>query len=496
MSHSTLDSDSSSNYQLIFDSALNAYKKKTGKDLQFDPLFRTLENCNSPSAIIDVLRQQIPAIDPSGSSNGRLTNWLNPTVNVLCALSTTISHVVSPAYPPARIIFTGIGSLLSAAQAVCASQGVLVDLFERIENFLRRLEVYIKLPATGGMADIIVKVMVEVLLILALATREIKQGKLSNLLLDDILYVLIYHSSEKFLKRLEGKSDIKDALQRLDKLTQEENRTAAAQDLRATCDVAEGVKNVENDVHDIHYRVKGVDDKMDIVVDGGEKMSGKLQQLANDMGDQNRNQLRQDLAKWLSPPDPSVNYNTACDARHEGTAVWFIESSTFENWKDSSGLLWIYGKRPVFTAGSGKSVLTYVVPQLVLTRRAHTVHLSSSAIIQGIRTISSAGSGHLAFFFFDFKDTGKQDARALLSSLIVQLSNQSDSFYDILLGFHSAHQGGTQQPSVGALTQCLEEMLTVPGEVPIYLIVDALDECPQAREIGHSEFTPLHYESS
>jgi hypothetical protein len=155
-----------------------------------------------------------------------------------------------------------------AAQAVCASQGVLVDLFERIENFLRRLEVYIKLPATGGMADIIVKVMVEVLLILALATREIKQGKLSNLLLDDILYVLIYHSSEKFLKRLEGKSDIKDALQRLDKLTQEENRTAAAQDLRATCDVAEGVKNVENDVHDIHYRVKGVDDKMDIVVDG------------------------------------------------------------------------------------------------------------------------------------------------------------------------------------------------------------------------------------
>jgi hypothetical protein len=96
MSHSTLDSDSSSNYQLIFDSALNAYKKKTGKDLQFDPLFRTLENCNSPSAIIDVLRQQIPAIDPSGSSNGRLTNWLNPTVNVLCALSTTISHVVSP----------------------------------------------------------------------------------------------------------------------------------------------------------------------------------------------------------------------------------------------------------------------------------------------------------------------------------------------------------------------------------------------------------------
>jgi len=85
-----------SNYQLIFDSALKAYKKKTGKDLQSDPLFQTLENCNSPSAIIDVLRQQIPAIDQSRSSNDRLTNWLNPTVNVLCAFSTTIGNVVSP----------------------------------------------------------------------------------------------------------------------------------------------------------------------------------------------------------------------------------------------------------------------------------------------------------------------------------------------------------------------------------------------------------------
>jgi len=84
----------------------------------------------------------------------------------------------------------------------------------------------------------------------------------------------------------------------------------------------------------------------------------------------------------------------------------------------------------------------------------------------------------VAFFFFDFKDTAKQDARALLSSLIVQLSNQSNSFYHILLGFHSAHQDGTQQPSVASLTRCLKNMLLVPGETPIYVIIDALDECP------------------
>jgi hypothetical protein len=110
---------------------------------------------------------------------------------------------------------------------------------------------------------------------------------------------------------------------------------------------------------------------------------------------------------------------------------------------------------------------------------AYPDHLPfSSAIIKEVNAVSNAGSGHLAFFFFDFKDTTKQDARALLSSLIVQLSNHSNHFYDILLGFYSTHQDGTQQPSVAALTRCLEDMLKVPGEIPIYVIVDALDECP------------------
>jgi hypothetical protein len=89
----------------------------------------------------------------------------------------------------------------------------------------------------------------------------------------------------------------------------------------------------------------------------------------------------------------------------------------------------------------------------------------------------------MAFFLFDFKDTGKQDARALLSSLIVQLSNQSDDFYDVLARFYSDHHRGTQQPSITALTECLEDMFKVSEELPIYLIIDALDECPNTTGI-------------
>ena len=103
---------------------------------------------------------------------------------------------------------------------------------------------------------------------------------------------------------------------------------------------------------------------------------------------------------------------------------------------------------------------------------------SSSAIIQDIKLASNGGSARMAYFFFDFKDARKQNARAFLSSVLVQLSSQSTSFCDILLEFYSAHQRGSQQPSDSALVQCLEKMLKDSNKVPIYLIVDALDECP------------------
>jgi len=86
----------------------------------------------------------------------------------------------------------------------------------------------------------------------------------------------------------------------------------------------------------------------------------------------------------------------------------------------------------------------------------------------------------MSYFFFDFKDTEKQDAHALLTSILIQLGNQCGSFCDILLALYSAHHRGSLQPSDRALVQCLKDMLSVPGQVPIYLVIDALDECPNA----------------
>jgi len=92
MSHDVPQTSSSANYRAIFDNALEAYKKKTGKDLASDPLLRRLESCNSPDTVLDVLREQIPGFDQPG---GKFTTWVKPTINVLYTFSSTIGGAVS-----------------------------------------------------------------------------------------------------------------------------------------------------------------------------------------------------------------------------------------------------------------------------------------------------------------------------------------------------------------------------------------------------------------
>jgi hypothetical protein len=90
-----------------------------------------------------------------------------------------------------------------------------------------------------------------------------------------------------------------------------------------------------------------------------------------------------------------------------------------------------------------------------------------------------AGLASLAFFYFDVMHDKKKDLRNLLSSLLYQLYDQSDSYLNIFSNFYSAHRRGSQYPSDAALTQCLKDMLNCPGQAPIYILVDGVDECPR-----------------
>jgi hypothetical protein len=92
--------------------------------------------------------------------------------------------------------------------------------------------------------------------------------------------------------------------------------------------------------------------------------------------------------------------------------------------------------------------------------------------------LRETGSGCLAYFYCDFRDEEKQSCRHLVLSLLSQLTAQSDLCCDILFSLHLAHDDGGRKPSDGALIQCLKEMLSLSTHGPVYLIIDALDECP------------------
>ena len=70
--------------------------------------------------------------------------------------------------------------LHQAAAGVSSSYDALVDLFECLGNFLKRLRIYTDIPMTPSMTDIVVKIMVELLSVFALATKQIKQGRFSK----------------------------------------------------------------------------------------------------------------------------------------------------------------------------------------------------------------------------------------------------------------------------------------------------------------------------
>ena len=84
----------------------------------------------------------------------------------------------------------------------------------------------------------------------------------------------------------------------------------------------------------------------------------------------------------------------------------------------------------------------------------------------------------IAYFYFDFKDVSKRRFRGLLASILFQLSDGSDGCWDVLHKLYTSCHGGAEQPSDVALAGCLKRMLELPEQRPIFLVIDALDECP------------------
>ena len=114
-------------------------------------------------------------------------------------------------------------------------------------NFLKRLEIYTTIPPTPILTEVIVKIMVQLLSVLALASKQIKQGRFSK---PAVIHAHIYiirdsiYTSVKFTKKLLGESEIEAVLQRLDRLTQDEAKITVAQTLGVVHSLVGKVKTV------------------------------------------------------------------------------------------------------------------------------------------------------------------------------------------------------------------------------------------------------------
>ncbi|KAH9177922.1 hypothetical protein EDB89DRAFT_2239672, partial [Lactarius sanguifluus] len=195
----------SSDFKSILDAALSEYKKKTGKELLDHPLATEVQRCDSVDAIKAIFQGQAKAFQQFRDDDQRLIKWISPVVDILYTFSGTLGGVAGMAFPPAGVIFTGIGILLAAAKDVKSSHDALVELFERIENFFERLGVYTQISLTAEMAEVFVKIVAEILSILSIATKEVKRKR-----------------AKIYFRKLLGRTDIEDALRKLDSLIQEE----------------------------------------------------------------------------------------------------------------------------------------------------------------------------------------------------------------------------------------------------------------------------------
>jgi hypothetical protein len=119
----------------------------------------------------------------------------------------------------------------------------------------------------------------------------------------------------------------------------------------------------------------------------------------------------------------------------------------------------------------------------LLAYQEGTYTATSSAIIEDLMPLRDAGQVSMAYFYFDFRDSDKKNLHNLLPSLLTQLSARSDKFCDILSHIYMTHDHGARKPSTITLIACLKEMLTLPDQGPVYIILDALDECPNTSGI-------------
>ncbi|KAH6952507.1 hypothetical protein BKA56DRAFT_681973 [Ilyonectria sp. MPI-CAGE-AT-0026] len=158
-----------------------------------------------------------------------------------------------------------------------------------------------------------------------------------------------------------------------------------------------------------------------------------------------------EFEKWLSPTDPSTNYNKALIERHPGSGSWLLQSAEYSSWKTAqNSFLWLNG-----IPGCGKTIL-------------------SSTVIEDLKK-DNAGTQNVLYFYFTFSETQKQSLENAVRTLASQLCYHRPEVRHHLNSLFSSCNDGKQQPSLDFLCKTFQQMVQAAGE--LWVVLDALDEC-------------------
>ncbi|KZV67555.1 hypothetical protein PENSPDRAFT_736446, partial [Peniophora sp. CONT] len=402
----------------LWKDAIEAYEKETKSDLECDLDSDDVPECTDVESVINVLQENMEVFKKFRSSDskwGKVRGVLERVVSVVLALNDVAGDAAAASGTPGgSVIFVGIGKLLSATKGVSDTYDSLQELFSQLSDYLLRLST--RLEVRTGLSSAARKNALDVLVhLLHVLALATKLLKKNRFM--------------HYLDVVSGNKDMKDALAKLDKLTTIETRVAITETLVTSQQVLAEVHNL---------------------VVGGQVHSEALEHIKTQLTVLVDTQQDADAYKWLAPPDPSVNHRRVTSSRYEGTGTWMLNSPTFLQWRErGASSFWLYGK-----PGSGKSVLCSTV----------------------IDMLTATPSSVVAYFYFDFRDEAKQNAHGMLRSLVHQLSSASADCRSLHREFYARYvKKGS--PSLELLMDHLRCLVATLSS-PVYLVVDAIDECP------------------
>ncbi|TVY45290.1 putative ankyrin repeat protein [Lachnellula subtilissima] len=177
---------------------------------------------------------------------------------------------------------------------------------------------------------------------------------------------------------------------------------------------------------------------------------------------------RRRIVDWLSEgiPDPSLEHNIARDKHEETTGSWLIhDNNDYSGWLTApNSFLWLNGG-----AGAGKSILWFVFPPI------------SSTIIDDLQNrCRDEPSSAVVYWYFTFRDVKKQDVSNCIRSLIADICSNRRNTPQFLQNEYERVNVGRQKPTMKSYITMLRDVIA--GFDNIYIVLDALDECPKIEE--------------